>query len=144
VLAASEYGPRACSSKCRAASIRRRVLPAQSHRRARPTPHAAVSSSIGTDVGANLSTERTDLLDTDAIVWLATFPKKDAATLAKDKLYASLAVHTERREVFIGDNEPLGGAFSFVSVLSPPYMLENFVPMIKRAIDGDPATVVRT
>ena len=103
-----------------------------------------LGSITGTEFGANLSKERTDLLDTDAIVWLATFPKKDAATLAKDKLYASLAVHTEGREVFIGDNEPLGGAFSFVSVLSLPYMLDNFVPMMKRAIDGDPATVVRT
>ena len=103
-----------------------------------------LGSITGTEFGANLSKERTDLLDTDAIVWLATFPKKDAATLAKDKLYASLAVHTEGREVFIGDNEPLGGVFSFVSVLSLPYMLDNFVPMMKRAIDGDPATVVRT
>lgn len=102
-----------------------------------------LGSITGTEFGANLSKERTDLLDTDAIIWLATFPKKDAATLAKDKLYASLAVHTEGREVFIGDDEPLGGAFSFVSVLSLPFMLDNFVPMMKRAIDGDPATVVR-
>ena len=97
----------------------------------------------GTEFGANLSKERTDLLDVDAIIWLATSPKKDAATLAKDKLYSSLAVHTEGREVFIGDNEPLGGAFSFVSVLSLPFMLDNFVPLMKRAIDGDPSTVVR-
>ena len=97
----------------------------------------------GKEFGANLSKERTDLLDADVIVWLATFPKKDAATLAKDKLYSSLAVNTEGREVFIGDNEPLGGAFSFVSVLSLPFMLDNFVPLMKRAIDGDPSTVVR-
>jgi iron complex transport system substrate-binding protein len=102
-----------------------------------------LGSITGTEFGANLSKERTDLLDTDAIVWLATTPKKDAATLAKDKLYASLAVHTEGREVYIGDNEPLGGAFSFVSVLSLPFMLDNFVPLMKRAIDGDPSTVVR-
>jgi iron complex transport system substrate-binding protein len=103
-----------------------------------------LGSITGTEFGANLSKERTDLLDVDAIVWLATFPKKDAATLGKDKLYSSLAVHTEGREVFIGDNEPLGGAFSFVSVLSLPYMLDNFVPLMKRAIDGDPSTVVRS
>ena len=36
----------------------------------------------------------------------------------------------------------LGGATSFVSVLSLPYLLDGLVPQLATALDGDPATAV--
>jgi iron complex transport system substrate-binding protein len=36
----------------------------------------------------------------------------------------------------------LGGATSFVTVLSLPYLLEELVPRLALALDGDPGTVV--
>lgn len=94
----------------------------------------------GTEFGGNLSLERADLLDVDAIIWLD-------ATAAEGPLggpvYATLPVHTEGREVMLdSENSPLGGATSFVTVLSLPYLLDNLVPMLAVAVDGDPATVV--
>jgi len=55
----------------------------------------------------------------------------------------SLSVHTEGREVFIDSyGTTLGGATSFVTVLSLPYLLDELVPRLAAAVDGDPATVV--
>jgi len=34
------------------------------------------------------------------------------------------------------------GAASFVSVLSIPFLLDDLVPMLANAVDGDPGTVV--
>lgn len=48
----------------------------------------------------------------------------------------------EGREVFIADPGDYGRAFSFVSLLSIPYVLERFVPQLVAALDGDPATKV--
>ena len=88
----------------------------------------------GTEFGGNLSMERADLLDVDVIIWL------DAAEAAGElggPLYASLAVHTEGREVFLSSyTDPLGGATSFVSVLSLPFLLDGLVPQLADAING--------
>ena len=57
-------------------------------------------------------------------------------------LYATLPVHTEGREVFLeSTGDPLGGATSFVTALSLPFLLDGLVPQLAAAIDGDPATV---
>lgn len=37
---------------------------------------------------------------------------------------------------------PLGGATSFVSVLSLPFLLDGIVPMLAAAVDGNPETKV--
>jgi iron complex transport system substrate-binding protein len=92
----------------------------------------------GEDFGGNISEERAELLDVDAIVWL------DAEEVDGygGPLYETFAVHTEAREVFVDSfGTTLGGATSFVSVLSLPYLLEGLVPMLAAAVDGDPATV---
>lgn len=94
----------------------------------------------GTKFGGNLSLERSDLLDVDAIIWL---DPQDAQAALGGPLYASLAVHTQGREVMLdSDSSPLGGATSFVTALSLPYLLDNLVPMLASAVDGDPATKV--
>jgi iron complex transport system substrate-binding protein len=94
----------------------------------------------GAAFGGNLSTERADMLDVDAIIWLDA---KDAEGALGGPLYASLPVHTEGREVHLSSfDDPLGGATSFVTVQSLPYLLDRLVPKLAAAIDGDTATAV--
>jgi iron complex transport system substrate-binding protein len=91
--------------------------------------------------GGNISMERVDLLDVDAIIWLDANP--DQEPLASP-LYRNLRVHREGREVFLESyTDSLGAATSFVTSLSIPYLLDGLVPMLAAAIDGDPATLVR-
>ncbi|MFK0168731.1 iron-siderophore ABC transporter substrate-binding protein [Streptomyces sp. NPDC090306] len=97
---------------------------------------------IGDQFGANISKERTDLLDTDAIVWIVSDTTKDAAKLHKDPLYGDLKVARQGREVFIKETSDYGNSVSFVTILSLPYMLERLVPQLAAAVDGDPATKV--
>lgn len=94
----------------------------------------------GEQYGGNLSLERADLLDVDAIVWLDA---SDAEGPLGGPLYEAMAVHTEGREVHLSSfSSTLGGATSFVSVLSLPSLLDELVPMLAAAVDGDPATEV--
>ncbi|MGH8874739.1 MAG: iron-siderophore ABC transporter substrate-binding protein [Acidimicrobiia bacterium] len=94
----------------------------------------------GDEFGGNLSPERADLLDVDVVVWLDA---DDAEGPLGGPLYSQLPVHTEGREVFLDSyDHPLGGATSFVSILSLPYLLDGLVPMLEAAVDGDPTTEV--
>jgi iron complex transport system substrate-binding protein len=104
-----------------------------------PPDLAAVT---GKEFGANISKERIDLLDVDALVWLVTDYAKDRAKVQADPLYAGLDVKKQGRDIFLEDGETLGSATSFVTVLSLPYLVDNLVPQLARAIDGDPATEV--
>lgn len=93
----------------------------------------------GEEFGGNLSEERADMLDVDVIVWL----DGEGVEGLGGPLYQTFAVHTEGREVFLDSfGDPLGGATSFVTVLSLPYLLDGITPMLAAAIDGDPATEV--
>ncbi len=97
---------------------------------------------IGDEFGANISKERTDLLNTDAIVWIVSDVAKDEAALNKNALYADLKVAKEDREVFVKESSDYGNSVSFVTVLSLPYMLERLVPQLTAAVDGKTATKV--
>ncbi|MGW0758953.1 iron-siderophore ABC transporter substrate-binding protein [Streptomyces sp. NPDC002814] len=97
---------------------------------------------IGDEFGANISKERTDLLDTDAVVWIVSDTAKDKAALRKNSLYADLTVAKEDREVFVKESSDYGNSVSFVSVLSLPYMLERLVPQLAAAVDGETSTKV--
>jgi iron complex transport system substrate-binding protein len=104
-----------------------------------PDDLAAVT---GDEFGVNISKERTDLLDTDVLVWLVTDYAKDKAAVQANPLYAALNVKKEGRDIFLADGEPLYEATSFNSVLSIPFLLDRLVPEIALALDGDPATEV--
>ncbi|MFC4533404.1 iron-siderophore ABC transporter substrate-binding protein [Sphaerisporangium dianthi] len=101
-----------------------------------------LDKAVGDEFGANISKERTDLLDTGAIVWIVADPAADAAKLHKDKLYSDLKVVQQGREIFVRETGDYGNAFSFVSVLSLPYTLERLAPQLAAAVDGSPATKV--
>ncbi len=103
---------------------------------------AGLAAATGDKFGVNISKERIDLLDADALVWLVTDYDKDKATVQGDPLYAALKVKTEGRDIFVADGEPAYNAVSFESVLSLPYLLERLVPLLAAAVDGDPETAV--
>jgi iron complex transport system substrate-binding protein len=87
---------------------------------------------------AELSAERLDLLDTDVLVWV-TGTANGLDRLVQLPLYQGLDAVKEGRVVNLVDPE-LSGAMSFNSPLSIPYALEQIVPRLAAAIDGDPAT----
>ncbi|GII57152.1 ABC transporter substrate-binding protein [Planotetraspora thailandica] len=103
---------------------------------------AGLDAVVGDEFGANISKERTDLLDTDAIVWIVSDPATDEAKLHAEKLYGDLNVVKQGREVYVKETGDYGNAVSFVSVLSLPYTLDRLVPQLAAAVDGDPATPV--
>ncbi len=98
-----------------------------------------IEEITGSTFGGNLSMERADLLDTDVIIWI---DPQEAEGALGGPVYQALPVHTEGREVLLSSYDELavGGATSFVSVLSLPYLLEKLTPMLVAALDGDPAT----
>lgn len=85
-----------------------------------------------------LSPEDLSPLDADVVLWLLAGNQfKQVKDLALRK---TMRAHKQGREIVV--NDLLSGAFSFSSVLSLPYALDELVPMIEVAIDGDPSTVV--
>ena len=84
-----------------------------------------------------LSSERFDELDADVLVWVGG----DAAafeTVVSEPLYPD-RVADEGRDLFL-PYDPLGGAMSFASVLSLPFLVDELVPELQLALDGDPTT----
>lgn len=87
------------------------------------------------------SGERLDLVDLDLLVWLEAADDPGPASLRDNPLYQRLDVATQGRDLFLG-YDVLAGALSFSSVLSLPFLLDELVPMIAAAVDGDPTTEV--
>ena len=103
---------------------------------------ADLDKVIGDRFGANISKERTDLLDQDAVVWMVGDVTKDAAKLHEDATYKDLKVVSEGREVYVHETSDYGSAVSFGTVLSLRYEIERLVPQLAAAVDGKPATKV--
>lgn len=101
-----------------------------------------LDKAIGDRFGANISKERTDLLDQDAVVWIVGDTVRDAGKLHKDASYKDLTVVREGREVFVDETSDYGNATSFVSALSLPYVLDRLVPQLTAAVDGKTDTKV--
>ncbi|SHM63114.1 iron-siderophore ABC transporter substrate-binding protein [Cryptosporangium aurantiacum] len=101
---------------------------------------AGLDAVTGKEFGASISRERTDLLGVDALVWLVPDPAADAKKIQSDSLYAKLGLTKEGRDLYLKEDESLGGATSFISVLSLPYLIDELVPKLAAAADGDPAT----
>jgi iron complex transport system substrate-binding protein len=101
---------------------------------------AGLDKVIGDKFGANISAEKVALLNVGALVW---FPEKGGtAKLKADPLLKNLPVTTQGRGIFIEENydDDLYGATSFVSILSLPTVLDQLVPKLAAAADGNPTT----
>jgi iron complex transport system substrate-binding protein len=92
----------------------------------------------GDDFGGQLSGEKLELLDVGALVWFAN--PGPAAKVRENRVYRRLKVRTEGRDIFLPENGELYEATSFISVLSIPLLVDQLVPKLVAAADGDPAT----
>jgi iron complex transport system substrate-binding protein len=92
----------------------------------------------GDDFGGQLSGEKLDLLDVGALIWFAE--PGPAEKVRDNKVYRRLSVRTEGRDVFLAETGTLYEATSFISVLSIPLLVDELVPKLAAAADGDPAT----
>jgi iron complex transport system substrate-binding protein len=88
--------------------------------------------------GGQLSTERIDFVDTDALIWFVEPGQR--ATLEKSPSYTRMRVHREGRAVYSENGDKITNAFSLLTVLSLPYLLEHLAPRLAAAVDGDPGT----
>ncbi|WOI57985.1 ABC transporter substrate-binding protein [Palleronia sp. LCG004] len=85
-----------------------------------------------------LDTELTAPLDADVLIWLDV---GGGVAAARDlPLRGTLRAVAQGREV-VADPET-AAALSYATPLSIPFALDRLVPLIERAIDGDPATPV--
>jgi iron complex transport system substrate-binding protein len=86
----------------------------------------------------NISKERLDVLDQDVLVLITD----DMDGLLKDPLFQRLDVAKEGRVIPVESKDAFAGALGYNSPLSRPYLLEQAVPRLAAAVDGDPATKV--
>ncbi len=102
-----------------------------------------IAEVVGAEFGAEISAERFDLLDVDALIWSTSTTPELIPELEESEIYQNLEVAREGRDVFLEeDDEILDGALSFSTVLSIPIVLDGLVPMLAAALDGDPETRV--
>jgi len=90
-----------------------------------------------------VSPEQITTLDAEVLVWIVgseAEAEAEAANIAELPTRSILTAAQEGREV-LTDTE-VSGALSFSSPLSLPYALEQLVPELALAVDGDPTTEV--
>ena len=93
----------------------------------------------GKEFGGQLSDEKVDLLDVGTLVWFAE-PAARRPSSSKNAVYSKLDVRKQGRDVFIPEKGTLYEATSFISVLSIPLLIDELVPKLAAAADGDPET----
>jgi iron complex transport system substrate-binding protein len=101
------------------------------------TPRA-IDDLAGKSFFAELSEEQLRLLDQDLLVVYGARTDLESLPLA-----GRLDAVREGRVVFLDADGDLANALGFSSPLSLPYVLEEGVPMLAAAVDGDPSTAVR-
>jgi iron complex transport system substrate-binding protein len=91
------------------------------------------------DTSTEVSQERLDLLDADVLA-VNGYTEQDAAA---DTLFSSLDVVAQGRTVLLGSYAgAVSAALGYGSPLSLPFLLDELVPALAAAADGDPATAV--
>ncbi|MCI2417434.1 iron-siderophore ABC transporter substrate-binding protein [Saccharopolyspora sp. K220] len=85
--------------------------------------------------GANtlkMSSEQLPMLDVDRLVWVTSSEQANDRIRA-EPLYQRLKVHQEGRDIFVPyENPDVGAAFSFNTVLSIPYAIDQMVPLLTK------------
>jgi iron complex transport system substrate-binding protein len=87
----------------------------------------------------SVSNEEISVLDTDVVIWIVGDPAAIDAVKGI-ALRPSMRAFKEGRELLTSIE--VSGAFSFGSPLSIEYALQELVPELALAVDGDPATPV--
>jgi iron complex transport system substrate-binding protein len=99
----------------------------------------ALGKAFPDDFGGQLSDEKVDELDVDALVWFAD-GERSVKELKEEPVYSKLDVRKEGRDVFIREDDRVYEATSMPSVLSMPLLMKELVPRLAAAVDGDPQT----
>jgi iron complex transport system substrate-binding protein len=87
----------------------------------------------------SISPEDLSVIDTDVVVWIGL--GDDTTTAVRDlATRPTMNAFKEGREIVADDL--LSGAFSHASVLSLEYVIDELVPELALALDGDPTTAV--
>ncbi|PYF84573.1 iron complex transport system substrate-binding protein [Marinomonas alcarazii] len=87
-----------------------------------------------------LSEEELGVIDADVLFWYVTGDnKKQIESLA---LRPYMRAFKEGREIMLSPDSLVNGALSYSSLLSLPIAINQIVPLIEQAIDGDVNTVV--
>lgn len=102
-----------------------------------------VARFVGDEFSAPISRERLSLTDVDVMVWVVN-DTEGREQLADEPLYQRLDVVKEGRDLFLEPDGQLAGALSFSTVLSLPFLLDELVPQLAAAVDGNPRTEVTT
>lgn len=114
-------------------------------------PHGKVLAELGFDypaalaelipednVLAELSLEQIELFDEADVLLISEFATDGEVT--QHPLYLALDIVREGRVV--PSVEPIEGALYWASVASLPFAIDQLVPLLAAAVDGDPATEV--
>ncbi len=117
-------------------------------------PRAALLANLGLDTAAvdqhgdvatdfylTVSPERLDILDLDTVIWLAALSPDTRVQIEAMPAYDSLGMTVNGGHIWSTSNV-FEGAFSFASPLSQSYVVEQLIPKLDAALDGDPATEV--
>ncbi|MPZ83291.1 MAG: ABC transporter substrate-binding protein [Actinophytocola sp.] len=92
-----------------------------------------INEAAGDNNAAEISTERADMIDQDLVLFLTADPAAEARVKA-DPVYQGLAAARENRAMFVPYAQPpIGAALSFNTVLSIPYALDEFVPLLDKS-----------
>ncbi|MER5967912.1 iron-siderophore ABC transporter substrate-binding protein [Streptomyces sp. NPDC002057] len=79
---------------------------------------------------AELSAEKLNVLDVDRLVWVTSSTEANDRIKA-EPLYKKLKVNQEKRDLFVPYQDPdIGAAFSFNTVLSIPYAIDQIEPLL--------------
>ncbi|MFE0649366.1 iron-siderophore ABC transporter substrate-binding protein [Streptomyces sp. NPDC059534] len=79
---------------------------------------------------AELSAEKLNVLDVDRLVWVTSSTEANDRIKA-EPLYKKLKVSQEKRDLFVPYQGPdIGAAFSFNTVLSIPYAIDEIEPLL--------------
>tara|TARA_B100001057_G_scaffold362819_1_gene365448 strand:+ start:1367 stop:2434 length:1068 start_codon:yes stop_codon:yes gene_type:complete len=90
---------------------------------------------------ASISAEDLSPLDADVLFWFA-LNESALDSIRSLALRRTLDSHKQGREIYV--TPLLTSSFSHVSLLSLPYVLDELVPLLEKALDGDPSTIVQT
>ena len=94
-----------------------------------------VDNLAGESFFVDFDEEHFRLLEQDVVVM---FGKRDDVTA--DPVFRRLDAVEEERVVYLDLEDQFAGALGFSSPLSLPYLIDEAVPKLARAVDGDPAT----
>lgn len=100
-----------------------------------------IDKLAGDQFFTQISGERLRLLDQDVLIMIGPTPDKRKA-LERTALYRRLDVVRQGRAIYLDMFDEISGAVSFNSPLSLGFAIDELVPRLAAAVDGNPETKV--